>query len=298
MYASLNSQNPKTYFNVRLGAAWLKIRKYNISLLEYTITMELFYKKKETTGFELPGKLEMLLNIALKDGEVSEKELAVLRAEAQKHDISADELDMIIESRMPKQEKEDATSTETRITADELIEVINANLYLESDSVVQTFQKYEILCDYSEKKMSKQDREKLHRAQLTYISSIVSPTDKKVMLELIAHALPYTKKDIKSKALKTASNIGFTALKAVSITAKVATLGIAGKVMDNLEEVMDNLEEFTQQAIVSNAEELSNAWRSKMDSLFEDAKDLAGNLFSGDRQFQAKLSALSSQYKK
>lgn len=253
--------------------------------------MGLFYKKKETTGFELPGKLEMLLNIALKNGDVSEKELAVLRAEAQKHDISADELDMIIESRMPKQEKEDATSTETRITADELIEVINANLYLESDSVVQTFQKYEILCDYSEKKMSKHDREKLHRAQLTYISSIVSPTDKKVMLELIAHALPYTKKDIKSIALKTASNIGFTALKAVSITAKIATRGIAGKVMDNLEEI-------TQQAIVSNAEELSNAWRSKMDSLFEDAKDLAGNLFSGDRQFQAKLSALSSQYKK
>jgi hypothetical protein len=146
------------------------------------------------------------------------------------------------------------------------------------------------LCDHSTKKISKQEREKLHRAQLTYISSIVSPADKKVMLELIAHALPYTKKQITSKAIKTATNIGFTALKAVSITAKVATLGLAGKVVDNLEEL-------TKQAIVSNAEELTNAWRSKVDSLFADAKELAGNLFSGDRQFKTKLSELSDQYK-
>lgn len=110
------------------------------------------------------------------------------------------------------------------------------------------------------------------------------------MLDLIAHALPYTKKQITSKAIKTATNIGFTALKAVSITAKVATLGLAGKVVDNLEEL-------TKQAIVSNAEELTNAWRSKVDSLFADAKELAGNLFSGDRPFKTKLSELSDQYK-
>lgn len=245
--------------------------------------MGLFDKKKQT-GFELPEKLEMLLEIALKDGEVSEKELSVLRAEAQKHDISDDELDMIIESRMPQQTNENSDATE------DLSTIINANLYQESDTVVEAFQKYENLCDYSIKKISKQEREKLHRAQLTYISSIVSPADKKVMLELIAHALPYTKKQITSKAIKTATNIGFTALKAVSITAKVATLGLAGKVVDNIEEL-------TKQAIVSNAEELTNAWRSKVDSLFADAKDLAGNLFSGDRQFKTKLSELSDQYK-
>ena len=245
--------------------------------------MGLFDKKKQT-GFELPEKLEMLLEIALKDGEVSEKELSVLRAEAQKHDISDDELDMIIESRMPQQTNENSDATE------DLSTIINANLYQESDTVVEAFQKYENLCDYSIKKISKQEREKLHRAQLTYISSIVSPADKKVMLDLIAHALPYTKKQITSKAIKTATNIGFTALKAVSITAKVATLGLAGKVVDNLEEL-------TKQAIVSNAEELTNAWRSKVDSLFADAKELAGNLFSGDRQFKTKLSELSDQYK-
>ena len=245
--------------------------------------MGIFDKKKQT-GFELPEKLEMLLEIALKDGEVSEKELSVLRAEAQKHDISDDDLDMIIESRMPQQTNENSDAIE------EVSTIINANLYQESDTVVEAFQKYENLCDYSIKKISKQEREKLHRAQLTYISSIVSPADKKVMLELIAYALPYTKKQITSKAIKTATNIGFTALKAVSITAKVATLGLAGKVVDNLEEL-------TKQAIVSNAEELTNAWRSKVDSLFADAKDLAGNLFSGDRQFKTKLSELSDQYK-
>lgn len=124
-------------------------------------------------------------------------------------------------------------------------------LYSESDSVTQTFQKYEILCDYTNKKLVKGDREKLHRAQLTFISSIASPADKETMLDLIAHALPYTKKDLSSKALKTATNIGFVALKAVSQTAKVATLGIAGKAVDNLEQL-------AQQAIVRNAEEIAN----------------------------------------
>lgn len=249
--------------------------------------MGLFDRKKKT-GFELPEKLEMLLEVAIKNGVVSEKELSVLRAEAHKHDISDDELDMIIESRMPQQTNTNLASSSE--ATEDLSIVINANLYQESDTVVEAFQKYENLCDHSTKKISKQEREKLHRAQLTYISSIVSPADKKVMLDLIAHALPYTKKQITSKAIKTATNIGFTALKAVSITAKVATLGLAGKVVDNLEEL-------TKQAIVSNAEELTNAWRSKVDSLFADAKELAGNLFSGDRQFKTKLSELSDQYK-
>lgn len=110
------------------------------------------------------------------------------------------------------------------------------------------------------------------------------------MLELLAHALPYTKKDLSSKALKTATDIGFVAIKAVTLTAKVATLGIAGKAVDNLEQL-------AQQALVRDAEELANAWRSKVDSLFTDAKELAGGMFNGDRQFKTKLSELSEQYK-
>ena len=47
--------------------------------------MGLFVSKKKT-GFELPEKLEMLLEIATKNGVVSEKELSVLRAEAHKHE--------------------------------------------------------------------------------------------------------------------------------------------------------------------------------------------------------------------
>mgnify|MGYP003404274179 FL=1 len=42
--------------------------------------MGLFDRKKKT-GFELPEKLEMLLEIAIKDGVVSEKEPSVFRAE-------------------------------------------------------------------------------------------------------------------------------------------------------------------------------------------------------------------------
>lgn len=249
------------------------------------------FSKKQEPAFELPAKLEALLQIALKDGQISEKELSVLRTEAAKHDISEDELDMIIESRIPQstqQTQKEEEKPET-ISSDEVNAAICNNLYSASDSIVETFQKYEVLCDYTNKKIGKTDREKLHRAQLTYISSIASPADKDTMLELIAHALPYTKKNLSSKALKTATNIGFVALKAVSLTAKVATLGIAGKAVDNLEQL-------AQQAIVSDAEELANAWQSKVDSLFADAKELAGGMFNGDRQFKTKLSELSRQY--
>lgn len=252
--------------------------------------MGLFNRKNEQ--YTLPEKLEALLNMALNDGEITEKKLNVLRAEAAKHDISEDELDMIIESRIPQSTQQTQKEEEKpeAISSDEVNAVINANLYSESDSVTQTFQKYEILCDYTNKKLVKGDREKLHRAQLIFISSIASPAEKGTMLELIAHSLPYTKKDLSSKALKTATNIGFVALKAVSLTAKVATLGIAGKAVDNLEQL-------AQQAIVRNAEELANAWQSKVDSLFADAKELAGGMFNGDRQFKTKLSELSEQYK-
>ena len=249
------------------------------------------FSKKQEPAFELPAKLEALLQIALKDGQISEKELSVLRTEAAKHDISEDELDMIIESRIPQSTQQTQKEEEKpeAISSDEVNAAICNNLYSASDSIVETFQKYEVLCDYTNKKIGKTDREKLHRAQLTYISSIASPAEKDTMLELIAHALPYTKKDLSSKALKTATNIGFVALKAVSLTAKVATLGIAGKAVDNLEQL-------AQQAIVSDAEELANAWQSKVDSLFADAKELAGGMFNGDRQFKTKLSELSRQY--
>ena len=257
--------------------------------------MGLFSKKQEPT-FELPAKLEVLLQVALKDGQVSEKELSVLRAEAAKHDISEDELDMIIESRLPQtpqqtQKEEGKPSSKNKnISSEEVNEVIHSNLYSASDSVTQTFQKYEILCDYSSKKLESGDRDKLHRAQLTYISRISSPSDKETMLNLIAHSLPYTRKDLSSKALKTAANIGKVVIKTISMTAKVATLGMAGKVVDNLDEL-------TQKAIVTNSEELANAWQSKVNSLFADAKELAGGFLNGDRQFKTKLSELSEQYK-
>lgn len=49
--------------------------------------------------------------------------------------------------------------------------------------------------------------------------------------------------------------------------------------------------------IVSDAAELTNAWQSKVKCLFADAKELAGGMFIGDRQFKTKLSELSEQYK-
>ncbi len=232
------------------------------------------------------------MQVALKDGQVSEKELSVLRAEAAKHDISEDELDMIIESRLPKSsaKKQKEDKQPALVSTEEVNAVITANLYSASDSKTQIFQKYEILCDSSKKNLEKNDREKLHRAQLTYVGSIASPSDKETMLDLIAHALPYIKKDLKSNALTTATNIGFAALKTVSLTAKVATLGMAGKTVDSVEKLM-------QHTIVSDAAELANAWQSKVKCFFADAKELAGVFLKSDCQFKTKLSELSEQYK-
>lgn len=261
--------------------------------------MGLFSKKQESQ-YELPGKLEMLMNIAIKDGEISEKELAVLRAEAAKHDISNDELDMIIESRLPQQKQtEKKTPAKQMVSSEELNAVIRANLYSASDIVTQTFQKYEILCDYSGKKMESSDYDKLHRAKLTFISSIVSPSDKETMLELIAHCLPYTKKRLADKALQAAAAVGAGALKAVSFSAKVVKFASFGKlsVANVAADAVDNLGDLTEQAAVTNCEELAKAWRSKVDSLFADAKELAGGMFNGDRPFKTKLSELSDQYK-
>ncbi|MBO7501852.1 MAG: hypothetical protein J6T32_01395 [Paludibacteraceae bacterium] len=261
--------------------------------------MGLFTKKQESQ-YQLPAKLEMLLKMAVEDGEISEKKLSVLRAEAAKHDISNDELDMIIESRLPKKKKsEEKDLSKPMVSSEELTAVISDNLYCASDTVTQTFQKYEILCDYSGKKMESADQDKLHRARLTFISSIVSPSDKETMLELIAHCLPYTKKRLADKALQAVASIGAGALKTVSFSAKVVKVASFGKlsVANVAANAVDNLGELTEQAVVTNYEELAKAWRSKADSLFADAKELAGGMFNGDRPFKTKLSELSEQYK-
>ena len=69
------------------------------------------------------------------------------------------------------------------------------------------------LCDCSGKKMESADQDKLHRARLTFISSIVSPSDKEAMLELITHCLPYTQNRLDDKALQAAASIGAGAKK-------------------------------------------------------------------------------------
>ena len=99
------------------------------------------FNKNKGMQFELPQKLEMLLNMALENGEISDKELAVLRAEAQKHDISEGELDLIIKNRLNKQAPK--TPTKKVVSSEDVNAVISSNLYDETDTVTQIFQKYE-----------------------------------------------------------------------------------------------------------------------------------------------------------
>ena len=56
--------------------------------------------KKSDSG--LPKELENLLNMVLENGEISDDDMAVLRAKAEKFDISEGELNIIIKNRLLK----------------------------------------------------------------------------------------------------------------------------------------------------------------------------------------------------
>ena len=202
---------------------------------------------------------------------------------------------MNIKSIFNQQKPAQNTQSTSSVSSDEVNTVIIANTYSARDSVSQIFTKYEILCDYAKKTLEKHDREKLHRTQLSFINSIASPQDKDTILELIGHILPYTKKNLSAEAFKTVTDIGFVAMKAVSFTANVTTLGITGKLTGK---AIDNMESFVHRAIVRDAEELADAWRNKAECLISDAKVLSGGFFSCDRQFKDKVVKLEKQYKK
>lgn len=101
--------------------------------------------------------------------------------------------------------------------------------------------------------------------------------------------LPHARTSTAQDALQAVSKIGFGALKTVSVAGKVATLGMGGKVLDNVEKVANK-------ALQTGALELVNVWRQKLETSFKNAKKLEGGLLSKDKEFANSLSDLRKQY--
>lgn len=190
-------------------------------------------------------------------------------------------------SKKTKEEKTDVV----KVPSEEVASAIKNNKYVQTDSVDKVFVKYDVLNDLSNKALEKDDRDKLHRAQLTFINSIVSPTDKDTMLDLIGHALPYTKRDLTSNLMKMATDAGMKKLKSVTRTAKILTLGKASNTINQLEDA-------AREAVTTNAEAIVLAWCKKLKVLFDDADKLAGGFFTGDHAFKLKLKGLKRQLPK
>lgn len=110
------------------------------------------------------------------------------------------------------------------------------------------------------------------------------------MLDFIIHALPHARTSTAQDALQAVSKIGFDALKTVSVAGKVATLGMGGKVLDNVEKVANK-------ALQTGALELVNVWRQKLETSLENAKKLEKETLSTDKEFSDRLADLRKQYK-
>ena len=169
---------------------------------------------------------------------------------------------------------------------------IDQNCYLESDDIETMFSKYEALCNLDMENLNKMQKEKVHSAKLLFVNSIKLPKeDKEGLLNFIAHSLLYVRTSASQDALKLASKVGFTALKTVSVAGKIATLGMGSKVLNNVEKVANK-------AMTTDAIELVNAWKIKIDSAFSAAKKLEGNFLNKDKDFADRLKNLKEQYEK
>ena len=183
------------------------------------------------------------------------------------------------------------TTAETEMVSVEVLKAqIDQNCYSVHDTVAQLFGKYDALCMLEMENLDKPQKTMVHQAKLLFVNSIQPPKeDKQAVLDFIIHALPHAHTSTAQDALQAVSKIGFGALKTVSVAGKVATLGMGGKVLDNVEKVANK-------ALQTGALELVNVWRQTLETAFKNAKNLEGGLLSKDKEFADKLAALRKQY--
>lgn len=174
------------------------------------------------------------------------------------------------------------------VTDDELHQLIADNKYNEADSLATSLQKYSNLCTFGEQPLEKRVQQKLHDAKLAFVNTIVLPTEKKDILDFLAHTMHHTRTGALNDAINLAANIGFKAAKTANTVGKMATLGLAGKVLDNAEKL-------TKKALTTKETELANAWTLKLQTLIRSAKDLYGGMFGGDKDFLRQIDDLKKQ---
>lgn len=182
---------------------------------------------------------------------------------------------------------------EAVVVAKDIIEkLIAENKYDQSDSVATVLQKYENLRMMSEQPTEKGAKQKLHDAMLMFVNSIVLPTDKKEILDFLVQTMHYTRTSTLNDAVNIAADLGFKVAKTAGMLGKVATLGMASKVLDDAEKL-------TKKALTTNDTELATAWTLKIEALLKAAKKQhGGNMFGGDKEFRNQLDAIKKQLDK
>ena len=128
-------------------------------------------------------ELEMLIDAAIADGEISEKERAILHKRAQAEGVDPDELDMIVDARIAKaknsqEDKDDEVVEETNeeSTLKFMLEKIN-----------------ELENDHYEDELDEKGKIKHHASVIknktvrNYINSFSLPTERKYLKEIIVY---------------------------------------------------------------------------------------------------------------
>ena len=249
--------------------------------------------KKRDSG--LPKELENLLNMVLENGEITDDEMAVLRAKAEKFDISEGELNIIIKNRLLKSQPT-AKEEKVKISLDEVNEKLSANLYDAADSYARLVEKYNTLLDLSAMQLDSNLKTKVHNAKLVFISSIVMPETKEGVIDLLSHTAPYSKTTFTGDVLKTLSSVGTFATKtligSVGIVSSIATLGKSKDVINKTQGVVTK-------AMTTNEMEEIDAWKKKLLEIIKEAKKMAGSAltFNKDKDFSDKLDAFAKQIK-
>ena len=127
-------------------------------------------------------ELEMLINAALADGEITEKERAVLHKRAQAEGVDPDELDMIVNARLLEirqaDEEEKVNEEKKPSTLQQLMDRIN-----------------EIRNTNFKGSLFKKGSTKQTEAIVSVIRAFPMPNDKEELLELAAFLRPYKKKN-------------------------------------------------------------------------------------------------------
>ncbi len=249
--------------------------------------------KKSDSG--LPKELENLLNMVLENGEISDDEMAVLRAKAEKFDISEGELNIIIKNRLLKSQPT-AKEEKVKISLDEVNEKISANLYDANDSYPRLVEKYNTLLDLSAMLLDSNLKTKVHNAKLVFINSIVMPETKEGVIDLLSHTAPYSKTTLGGDVLKTLSSVGTFAAKSlmgsVGVVSSIATLGKSKEVVNKATGVVTK-------AMTTNEMDEIDAWKKKLLQIVKEAKKMAGSAltFNKDNDFSDKLDAFAKQIK-